>query len=414
MAKPKGGSLKEKARRRAEERKRKEKGGRWLDLGDEEVEFFTMEKGQNFFDVVPYIVTRKDLEHAAAGELYYVRSVWIHYGIGDEDRSYVCAKKTYGHDQLKKCAICDYRAKLMNQADADEERIKDLRPREREIYNVIDLTKGEGEVQLMTLSSHNFGKQLEEEILEGNEDWGGFAELAGGYSLRVRMSEEVLGKTKFLRASRIDFEERDQDYDESMTDYTWDLDNIIVVLPYDDLKKIVYETEDVDSDRPSSSARRSPKRVPKKPAASRDKASEKEDKGKTTAKKPAAKKPASKRQPAKKPPAKKAPAKRTPPAKKEFDVETATYDELVAKVLSDELNIDVPDQWPEDDLRQAVREELETAGDGADAGAGEDDAPAAVEGECPYGHQFGVDTNKFDDCDDCDEWEACQTALENS
>ena len=28
-------------------------------------------------------------------------------------------------------------------------------------------------------------------------------------------------------------------------------------------------------------------------------------------------------------------------------------------------------------------------------------------GKCPFGHKFGVDSDEFDDCEDCDIWDRC-------
>ena len=35
---------------------------------------------------------------------------------------------------------------------------------------------------------------------------------------------------------------------------------------------------------------------------------------------------------------------------------------------------------------------------------------APAEDECPSGHEFGVDTDKKDECDACDLWDACMEA----
>lgn len=47
----------------------------------------------------------------------------------------------------------------------------------------------------------------------------------------------------------------------------------------------------------------------------------------------------------------------------------------------------------------------------------EDEKPEETEkscdkncGECPFGHKFGKDTDKFEDCDDCDMWDKCLKA----
>ena len=38
----------------------------------------------------------------------------------------------------------------------------------------------------------------------------------------------------------------------------------------------------------------------------------------------------------------------------------------------------------------------------------------ATDNECPYGHEFGVDTDSFNDCEKCDLWDACNEAKNNN
>jgi len=34
--------------------------------------------------------------------------------------------------------------------------------------------------------------------------------------------------------------------------------------------------------------------------------------------------------------------------------------------------------------------------------------------KCTFGHKFGIDTEKFDDCDDCAVWSSCADAKEKT
>jgi hypothetical protein len=33
---------------------------------------------------------------------------------------------------------------------------------------------------------------------------------------------------------------------------------------------------------------------------------------------------------------------------------------------------------------------------------------------CPFGHRFGVDTDAYDECDECDVWDDCIEVKENN
>lgn len=35
-------------------------------------------------------------------------------------------------------------------------------------------------------------------------------------------------------------------------------------------------------------------------------------------------------------------------------------------------------------------------------------------GECPYAYKFGVDTDEYEECDECEKWDDCIEAKENA
>lgn len=249
MGKRGGGksSMREKVRQRAEERE-SSGGGGWL-VGDG-LSFFQPKKGTSNFRILPYEVTAEDHPEVPAGELWYQRTVWVHYEVGADNKSVVCPLKTV----KQRCPICEYRNKLMKDPNADEDTIKALQPRERELFNV--LVDGEDDPQLLTMSYHVFGKKLEEEVREGEEEWGGFADLEGGYLLSVRFQEKKLGKNTFLDASRIDFKQ-DDDLDESILNEVYNLDELLNILPYETLSAMFHEGEQEEEEEKPSSRRRS-------------------------------------------------------------------------------------------------------------------------------------------------------------
>lgn len=232
-------SMKDKARERAQNRETTG-GGFKFNLPDG-VEFYSPEKGVEKLNIIPYEVTVKNHPEQDQGELWFERTIWVHYGIGIEEKNILCPK-TIG----KPCPICEEVARMKKDSDADEDDIKALRPRERQIFNV-STKKNPEDVMLFEMSYHLFGKQLEEEIREGEEEWGGFADLEGGYTLKIRWAEKKLGKNAFVEASRIDFMERD-DLDEDILDEVLDLDSILNVLSYEELESLFLGLEGTNAD----------------------------------------------------------------------------------------------------------------------------------------------------------------------
>jgi hypothetical protein len=225
-------SMRDRARRRAEERENQGGGGTKYNLPDG-VQFYSPKKHANL-DIIPYTVSVDNHpENVPNGEYWYQRSIFVHYGVGAEEKSYLCLKTL-----KKKCPICEQRSMLMKDPNADEDLIKSLRPKERELYNIYDRDDVDKGVQLWDISNFNFGQKLEEELREGKPEWAGFAEPVDGYTLKVRFSEEQIGANKFMQASRIDFEKRDGDISKKILDKALDLDKILKVLSYEQLEKI--------------------------------------------------------------------------------------------------------------------------------------------------------------------------------
>ena len=194
-------------------------------------------------DIIPYEVGEGN-PYADAGALHYERTYWRHRDIGTDGNNYVCNKKTSG----EKCPICDFRAKLAKDPDADEDLIKSLAPKERQLFNVIDTKDRKKGVQVWEISFHLFGKRLDAEInnQDDEDDYEGFSELEGGKTLKIAAEEKSLGRSNFYEVTSINFKDRKEDYDEDILEKTTCLDDILIFMDYDELKAILLETADED------------------------------------------------------------------------------------------------------------------------------------------------------------------------
>ena len=252
-------SLRDKIRQRAKEKKNSRSGSNAIRLPDGK-KFLDVKKGTMFLDILPYEVTATNHPEQNKGELWYERTYFQHSNIGAENKKYICPRKT-----LKKpCPICEQRDEFMKDYDANKDLIKDLRPSERQIFNVINLDKDSDGVQVFDVSNYLFGEKLEKEINE-DEDYGCFVDLEDGLTLKVRFDENNSFANPFYEADRIDFKIRD-DYPESILDEVVDLDTCLNVLTYDELEKIFLELdepaeeqeqEEEQEDPPARSSRRS-------------------------------------------------------------------------------------------------------------------------------------------------------------
>jgi len=71
--------------------------------------------------------------------------------------------------------------------------------------------------------------------------------LEEGYTLRIRFTEEQFGKNKFADTGRIDFEKREKVYDKSILDKVPNLDEVLVVLPYEQIEAKFFDSEEDDA-----------------------------------------------------------------------------------------------------------------------------------------------------------------------
>lgn len=207
------------------------------------------------FDILPYRVTdpahldgKKYAEDAVQGELWWKRPLKTHR-IQGEDITVVCPT-TFG----KKCPICEDFNRL-RKAKEEWENIKDLQPKDRTIFIICIIDASEcdvdypvGSICIMDQSYHLFTKYLHEET-DRHVDYDNFPDPYDGLSLKVYFREKKLGKkNSFIEAGKIDFIEREEQYDEEFLDTLPKLDDIIEVKDYKEIQALYAGMSDMDED----------------------------------------------------------------------------------------------------------------------------------------------------------------------
>ena len=324
-------------------------------------------------DVLPYIVTDdrhpdRDEERGVAvkGSQWYRRPYKLHRNVGAENTAYVCPTSIG-----KKCPICEYRAKLLaDGANWQDDSVKSLRPSDRNIYYVVPKNdkKLDDKPHIWDISQFLFQNKLNDE-LEENPDYGEFPDLENGYTLKIRFSEESIGTNKYADTSRIDFEQRDYVYDDKLIEGLGSLDEILVIKEYKELADLFFEAGEGDGDpKPAARADRSETTRPRETS---ERASS--TRPRDTAARESSERPASEARPKDEP----------KPAEQQRSTFTRSKTGGDAK----------PEDKPAGDQRQ------ERAASGA-------------KDQCPHGHKFGVDNDKFDECENCKVWSGCCDAMD--
>jgi hypothetical protein len=307
-------------------------------------------------DFLPYEITDpnhpdKDVEREMAqqGDLWYKRPFKIHRNIGVDNDSVVCLSSIG-----KKCPICEYRKKLMNQG-ADKKDTDLLRPQLRNLYIVIPLSKDYDDVpHIWDISQHNFQNLLNEE-LEEDPDYEVFPDIEEGLTLRVRFDEEVFNKNVYAKASRIDFNTREEQYDESILEDVPNLDEALKIYDYNQLEHLFLDGEieksddTVIDDTPRSRKRHSRQTSTKKADEDAEVVVEEDPEPKRTVKR--------------------------------------------GMTVRDRENLEVVIA-EEEQTKRPVRSRRQKSDD---------------KNRCPNGHVFGEDIDQFDDCEGCEVYDDCDS-----
>lgn len=370
----------------------------------EGVQRFSPKKGTYRLDVIPYVVSAsRHPDGVKEGDIWCRRPFLIHFGVGVDNKRQICPR-TVGSP----CPICEYYERERRRPGADEDALKEIRAKARELYNVIDLNDKEAGIQVFEMSYHLFGKQLEHEINEADDDdVAGFAELKDGKTIKVRFSEASMGVNKFLEATRIDFLDR-SDYKKSILDEVVNLDEVFNILSYEDLEAMFLEDEGAHmeiADEDDDEAPVPPKKKSRKAAVVEDVQDDEEDDEEDD----------------------EAPKTRRAKKSVSWDDEDDEDEESEEDEEDDEEEEAPKTRRAKAKVKKAVVDEDDE--DDEDFEDDEEEAPKPKpktkkatpktkkakskdnDGECPLSNgTFGKDFNKFDECDDCDVWSECGKA----
>ena len=341
--------------------------------------YLRLPKGVNIFkeepktrvelDIIPYVITcdnHPDIDEEygipVKGELWYKRPYWLHRGVGPDNQSVVCPSSIG-----KPCPICEYRAQLLKDgAKWNDDTVKALKPSMRNLYIVIPKNNKNypEEPHIWDISQFLFQDKLNEEMQE-NEEYETFPDLEEGYTLRIRFAEGSFGSNKFAETSRIDFIERKKPYDESILEEIPSLDDILEILPYHTIEAMFFGNTSPDEDE--------------------DEEYDDEDVKKK---------------------------------KRKVDEDEDIDDDMEEEEDEEDDDEDVDEDEDEDDDEDVDEDEDEDEEDNkkkAKKSPPKRQKPKAMAKakRCPHGHEFGVDNDSYDDCDNCEVWGKCLEAWDS-
>ncbi len=220
-------------------------GSNWFTLPDGVGSWAPEKAASHMMDFLPYEVTDKNHpDKVELGVLWYKRQFGVHHGIGVQNASYVCPRSIN-----KPCCICEARDKLIsNDRDKHEKVIGDLKPQQFVAYNVFH-PEEDDKIAVFCVSWGKFAQTLDKELKEQDEEvLDFFLPDEGGMTLKVRFSDASYAGRPYLEATRIDFRDRKDMDEEEILERTVNLDEMLNVLPYDKLKDTFLQIDEDEGD----------------------------------------------------------------------------------------------------------------------------------------------------------------------
>jgi len=311
-------------------------------------------------DFLPYVIT--DAKHpekdekegiATVGSQWYRRPFKIHRNVGSTANETIVCPTSFG----KKCPICEHLVKRIKEG-ADKEERSALRPKPRSLYTIIPfgMDKYEEIPHVWDMADSLFQDTLIDELKEDadNED---FFTLDNGKTANVRFKWESLGGHPYPEAKSISFSEREEAYDESILEQVPALDELLKEVSYTEIFNKFF---DLEAEEDGGTLEEE----------------EEEEKPEPRVKKHAKPEP-------------------EPEEEEEDEEEEEEEEEPVKPTARTRKPAPKPEPEEEEEEEEPAPKPVKKGGS------------TSSKDKCPYGHKFGIDTDKFKDCDTCEIWDDC-------
>lgn len=421
----------------------------WEAAGVTEKQMYTPPKsGRMMIDIVPFVVATKNHPLVAkkkmkVGDLDYALDLYVHKNVGPNRTPVVCLRNFN-----KVCPVCEFYKDRLKAGGKDDEQAVAIKGKRRIIYNVIDATADSMKIKIFEVAHFSFEKEVLDEAKAEGERMGlaylDYADPDEGYTIKCRTSEDDSGKYTFTKFKNFSFEKRESGLiTPKLIKKAVQLDKYLIILSADEIDALLYspddpvQKDDDDDDDEDEKPRKhrghsvsddddddeSPRARRKK---SDDDEEEEEEEDEEPRRKRSSKSSDDDDDDNEDPPKKKkrrvveeeedddeTPPKRKSRKSEEEDDDDEEDDTPRRRKSSDEDDEEdtppkrkskkkAPDEDDDDDEEEEETEIISRPTKGKD-----DD-------DCPHDHRFGVDTDKFDECEECKVWDLCAAALKKN
>ena len=203
--------------------------------------FWTPKEGASLIRILP----------PYTGEDWY-KEAWFHFGVGVDRKPIVCARRL----QDEACYICEQVDGLRKSEDPrDVELSTQIASRRRVFYNIIDLDDIESGVQVFSSGVTIFKELL---MYVADPDWGDITDPEQGYDIVLDREGTGIDTKYNVRAKK----NPTALIDPALLDELRDLDDMVGILPYEQVKAIYegeeFVKEEKEKEEPTKTKKESP------------------------------------------------------------------------------------------------------------------------------------------------------------
>lgn len=236
---------------------RRDVGGKFKTIFNEEAptdNFWKCGEAKHEINIIPFTAgSQHPTKKEGAGA--YMVDVWRHDKIGPNENSYICLNLTYD----RACPLCEEQARLKKN-DAPDVEVKALNAKHRVIYNiqVLDNNKEKDKgIQIWDAPYHSFERLLVERAEEKKGGKVYFASPDDGKLISFKRKGMGPTNTEYLN---IDFEEREEPISDELLDEAYQLDMILHIPTYDEVKSAYFGTSTKEESKPEKTKKEEPQK----------------------------------------------------------------------------------------------------------------------------------------------------------
>lgn len=248
-------SAKEELLKRTQESDDRKEGGDYSKYfkGDFELtfaKFGATKEEPHIVDIIPFLAGDKmpDFMRVKEGKPAYYLDIYVHQNIGGGKAWVVCPAKNYGDD----CPICEYINSLVKDGKEYED-YAEIAPKRRCVYNIINMTTDKEEKKGIQIweASHKYSEKAIQAAAKSPRGGGSIPFSHPDKDVGQSISFSVDNDT-YKTVSGHKLVPRDYDVSDEILDKAFQLDQIVEILSYKEIKKIFERSSD-DSEKEKES-----------------------------------------------------------------------------------------------------------------------------------------------------------------